>query len=127
MLKALAQKGIGTGRRSWQAIEAAQWQEEAAALRTLGVRVPIAGGSHWRREPEYAAAQAAPGLDLIDDRLYWDPPRFGSPGRRSLLWPQTGGLAAEASRKRKADRPYVVGQWCAHTRAPGRCRTRGPT
>ncbi|HEX8201037.1 MAG TPA: hypothetical protein VF590_11150, partial [Isosphaeraceae bacterium] len=115
-LKALARKATGTGRRFWEATEAAQWRAEAEALRALGVWVPIAGGSHWRREPEYVAAQGASGLDLIDDRLYWAPAPFGAPERRSLLWPRSGDLAAEAARKRKADRPYVVGQWCAQTR-----------
>ena len=115
-LKARAQSTAhGLGRRSWQAIESAHWKELADALRADGLRVPIAGASHWRREPEFAAAQAAPGLDLIDDRLYWNAPPWMPPERRSILWSLDGGLAAGASRKRKADRPYVVGQWCHQT------------
>ena len=46
-------------------------------LRKDKLRVPIAGVSHWRRENEFNHAQAAPGLDLIDDRLYWTTRRTG--------------------------------------------------
>jgi hypothetical protein len=87
----------------------------ADALRADKLRVPIAGVSHWRREPEFSAAQASDGLDLIDDRLYWLPPPWCAPERRSLLWSEDGGLAAGAIRKRKLDRPYAVGQWCEQT------------
>ena len=79
------------------------------------MRVPIAGCSHWRREPEFAAAQAAPELDLIDDRLFWAPPPWSAPEIRSQLWSTDGGLMAGAQRKRQAGRPYVVGQWCPQT------------
>ena len=48
--------------------------------------MPIAGVSHWRREPEFCAAQAAPGLDLIDDRLFWAPLPWIAPEMRSMLW-----------------------------------------
>jgi hypothetical protein len=105
---------LGTGRRAWQAIEAEQWTAEAKALRATGLKAPIAGASHWRREPEFAGAQAAPGLDLIDDRLYWRPPPWGPPGLRSLAW-DVAGLAGPAAKKRRPDRPYVVGEWASHT------------
>ena len=104
----------GSGRRFWQATESAHWKELADALRGDGLRVPVAGVSHWRREPEFAAAQAAPGLDLIDDRLYWSPRRGSLPsGGRSSGASMAG--SPRAPRKRKADRPYVVGQWCHQT------------
>ncbi len=106
---------LGGGRRAWQAIESAQWKAIADALRKSGLKRPIAGSSHWRREPEFVAAQAAAGLDLIDDRLYWSPPRFGAPERRSMVWRAGSGLSTESARKRKGDRPYVVSSWCAHT------------
>ena len=32
-----------------------------------------------------------------------------------MLWRSGNSLASEASRKRRADRPYVVGEWCSHT------------
>ncbi len=56
-------------------------------LRKDKVRVPIAGISHWR-DPEFSAQQAAAGLDLIDDRLYWSPPRGATPSiaRSSGAW-----------------------------------------
>jgi hypothetical protein len=88
----------------------------ADALRTYHLRVPIAGVSHWRREPEFDAAQAARGLDLIDDRLFWAPSNWVSPEKRSLLWSHPDrGLAAHAALKRRTDRPYVLGQWCNNT------------
>lgn len=62
-LRTLAQKGTnmsGTGHRFWQAVETAHYREMVDALRKEKLRVPIAGCSHWRREPEFSAAQAAP-------------------------------------------------------------------
>lgn len=103
-----------SGRRAWQGIEARQWGDEAKLLRSHGLKAPIAGSSHWRREPEFIAAQTAAGLDLIDDRLYWSPPRWGPAAMRSLAW-EPADLAAPAAKKRRTDRPYVVGEWAAHT------------
>lgn len=113
-LKELSRK-FGAGRKGWGAIEANQWKGIADALRKAGLKRPIAGSSHWRREPEFVAAQGGAGLDLIDDRLFWAAPRFGTPERRSMLWKAAGTLATESARKRKADRPYVAGEWGAHT------------
>jgi len=88
----------------------------AAALRKDHLRVPIAGVSHWRREPEFNAALAADGLDLIDDRLFWNPANWVSPEKRSLLWNHPdGGLAAHANIKRRTERPYALGVWCNQT------------
>ena len=115
-LRTLGQKTPGeAGRRLWQSLEIAHYTEMATALRKDHVRVPIAGCAHWRREPEFSAAQAAPALDLIDDRLFWAPPPLSSPELRSLLWSTDGGLSAGAQRKRAPGRPYVVGQWCPQT------------
>ena len=106
---------VPSARRNWHSVESAQWKTMADDLRAMGVRVPIAGGSHWRRDADYAQAQAGTGLDLIDDRLYFSPPSWVAPERRSSLWSLDGGVAAAAARKRKADRPYVVGQWAIQT------------
>ncbi len=106
---------LGAGRRFWQSAESDQWQSIAKDLRDDGLRVPIAGCSHWRREPEFVAAQTAKGLDLIDDRLYWAPPLYALAERRSMVEHAEGSLASEASKKHKSDRPYVVSQWCSHT------------
>jgi hypothetical protein len=116
-LQSLAQKQQGApGRRFWESVESAHSKQMADALRKDHVRVPIAGVSHWRREPEFNAAQAAKGLDLIDDRLFWSPLPWASPDKRSLLWSgQEGGLGAHAAIKRRADRPYVLGLWCNHS------------
>ena len=99
----------------WKTAETAQWRAEAEALRAFGLKsTPLAGNSHWRREPEFNAAQLASGLDLIDDRLFWPPPPWSNPSYRSLLR-DPGSFLLEVAHKRRADRPYVVGQWCSHT------------
>lgn len=116
-LQTLAEKTPGSaGRRLWEALEAAHARRLAQALRADHVRAPIAGVSHWRREPEFVAALAGQGQDLIEDRLYWVAPTGISPDLRSMLWSRPSeSLAALANQKRKTDRPYVVGQWCNQT------------
>ncbi|WP_240911249.1 hypothetical protein [Paludisphaera soli] len=115
-LRARAEKARGvSGRRLWQSIESAHYSGWAASLRKAGLKAPLAGVSHWRREPEFAASLSATGLDLIDDRLYWAPPLWSDPEFRSQLWAADGGLAAGASRKQVEGKPYVVGQWCPQT------------
>lgn len=115
-LRALAQKSThGSGRRFWESVESKHYKEMADALRADKLRVPIAGCSHWRREPEFAAAQASNGLDLIDDRLYWLPAAFIAPELKSPLWSNDGGLAFGARRKRSQELAYAVGQWCPQT------------
>jgi hypothetical protein len=112
-LRTLAEKSkSGAGRRFWESLESARCKEMADALRKDNLRAPIAGISHWRREAEFCAAQATPGLDLIEDRLFWSPPPWLPPEGRSLLFSSDGGLTAAANVKRRHDRPYVVGQWC---------------
>jgi hypothetical protein len=111
-----AKHAAGSARRFWESVELEHCEQTAKALRRDHVRVPIGGISHWRREPEFCAAAAGPVLDLIDDRLYWAPPTWVAPERHSLLWSGADeSLAALASHKRRADRPYVVGQWCNQT------------
>ncbi len=111
----LAAKAPGglTGRRLWEWVESTHFRQVADILRKEKLRVPVAGVSHWRREPEFVQAQAGPGLDLIDDRIYWTPPLpWISPERRSMLWSSDGGLAGYAGSKHRPDRAYVVGHWC---------------
>jgi hypothetical protein len=115
-LRARSEKAArAAGRRLWQALESEHWKHRADALRRAGVRVPIASVSHWRREPEFVAALAAPGLDLIDDRLFWTPSTWVSPELRSQVWSMDGGLTSGAGRKATTGKPYVVGQWCPQT------------
>jgi hypothetical protein len=105
----------GSGRRLWQKLDEDRWKGLADLLRKDGLKAPVAGVSHWRRVHEFSEAQAKSGLDLIDDRIYWNPPPTIAPRWRSMLWSLDGGLIAEAAQKRKTDRPYVVGQWCDYT------------
>ncbi len=112
VLRGIAERrALGSGRRLWQALESEQWTAMAELLRTLGIRVPIAGVSHWRREPEFGAAQGAAGLDVIEDRLFWSAPLYASGARRSMVGQAEGSLTSLAGRKRRKDRPYLVGQW----------------
>jgi len=115
-LRTLMRKNdVPSARRGWQAVESNQWSTLAGEVRQLGLHVPIAGGSHWKRDHDLAAATAASGLDLIDDRLYYSAPGWIDPEHRSLLWARDNGLAGMAALKRKTDRPYVVGQWAVPT------------
>ena len=77
---------VANARRTWQGVEADQWRALAGDLRKAGAKVPIAGGSHWRRDYDISAAEATDGLDLIDDRLYFTPPSWAAADRRSLLF-----------------------------------------
>jgi hypothetical protein len=110
-----ARSTSGSARRFWLGLESAHWKEMADALRKEGLKAPVAGVSHWRREKEFAEAQAASGLDLIDDRIFWAAPSWIAPRWRSMLWSLDGGLIPDANRKRRPDRPYVLGQWCDYT------------
>lgn len=115
-LRGLSAKATGTtGRRFWQTLESAHWKELADVLRKDGLKAPVAGVSHWRREHEFAEAQVAAGLDLVDDRIFWTNPSWISPRWRSMLWSLDGGLVLEASKKRRPEKPYVLGQWCDYT------------
>jgi hypothetical protein len=116
-LRELGAHSLGNaGHRFWESVESDHLKKMAVALRKDGLLAPVAGVSHWRREPEFCAAQAVPGLDLIDDRIYWGTMPWASPEIRSMLWgPAARGLAAVADVKRRPDRPYVLGQWCNQT------------
>ena len=107
--------GVGTGRKFWQSLERAHWESMAETLRKEGLNASIASVSHWRREPEFAESLDAKGIDLIDDRIYWLSPTWVAPRHRSMLWSLDGGLLIDAARKRKVDRPYVLGQWCDYS------------
>jgi hypothetical protein len=109
---ASALKTRAQGQSGWRVVESASLKEIADELRGLGAKQPIAGVSHWRREGLFSQAQAAPGLDLVDDRIFWLPSPFLAPTRRSLAWARDGGLLPLAARKQKHGLPYVVGQWC---------------
>lgn len=111
----IREEDAGAGRRGWQAVESSQWVAVAEALRQGGLKAPIAGSSHWRRESEFNQAQASAGLDLIDDRLYWLPPPWGDPDRRSAIFTTGTALVPQSRSKRRADRPYVVGETASHT------------
>ena len=117
---------VSNVRRDWQKAEGDQWKSLAADLRKFGVKVPIAGGSHWKRELDYNTAQTVAGLDLVDDRLF-QPPNWSGPEHRSPLWSRDGGIGGFASKKRKTDRPYVAGQWADPTFGAWASPTKGPT
>ncbi len=117
-LRSLAEKAQGgiSGRRLWESVEAERSRQMAESLRKDNLRVPIAGVSSQRREHEFVQAQAAQGLDLIDDRIFWFTSfDWAAPDLRTMLWSTDGGILAQAAAKRRPDRPYVVSQWCNQT------------
>jgi hypothetical protein len=116
-LHELAEKvKMAPGPRFWEAVEGAHSRKLAEELRKDGLRAPLAGVSHWRRDPtDFCDAQAVPELDLIDDRIFWNPFLWAAPERQSLVWLDPKNLAKMAAVKRRADRPYVLGMWCNQT------------
>ncbi len=116
LLREIGAKRSGGSRvKLWRELEEEQWGGMADRLREFGVKSPIAGCSHWRRDPpDFSAAQAHLKLDFIDDRLYWAPKQayWNNPDRRSMLWHPETSLTITAERKRKKNKPYVAGQWC---------------
>ncbi|GAC1463878.1 MAG: hypothetical protein NVSMB9_01870 [Isosphaeraceae bacterium] len=111
-----ARSSTGLGRKFWQALESTRWKTLADELRKGGLKAPIAGVSHWRREAEFVEAQTVSGLDLIDDRVYWTAPPWIAPDWKSMLWSKDHGIQIDVAKKRRQDRPYVIGQWCDFTR-----------
>jgi hypothetical protein len=106
----------GSVRRFWESLESEHLSKMADSLRKDELRALVAGSSHWRRDPEFVAAQNAPRLDLVDDRIYWPALPFCSPEVRSMLFAQPArALDTLAGAKRTGDRPYVLGQWCNMT------------
>ena len=64
-LQSLAEKAKGgPGRRFWESVEPAYARQMTQALREDGLRVPIAGVSHWRREPEFGCGAGGTGTGL---------------------------------------------------------------
>jgi hypothetical protein len=115
ILRTLAEKAPGglAGRRLWEGVEGERSRQMADALRKDNLRVPIAGVSSQRREREFVQAQAAPGLDVIDDRAFWFTRHsWAAPDLRTMIWSDDGGILGMAVAKRRPDRPYVVSQWC---------------
>ena len=116
-LRELSERSGGSsGARLWESLESAHLKKMAEALRKDELHAPIAGVAHWRREPDFCAAEATAGLDLVDDRLYWLPPFWSSLEGRSMLWAAPAkSFGALGNLKRRADRPYVMGMWCNQT------------
>ena len=115
-LQKRAPSSSGSVRRFWESLESEHLKKMADALRKDDLRALVAGTSHWRRDPEFVAAQNAPGLDLVDDRIYWPPLPFASPEVRSMLFASPArALDSLAGAKRSSERPYVLGQWCNMT------------
>ena len=115
-LQKRAPSSLGSARRFWESLESEHLKKMADALRKDDLRALVAGTSHWRRDPEFVAAQNAPGLDLVDDRIYWPPLPFASPEVRSMLFASPArALDSLAGAKRSSERPYVLGQWCNMT------------
>ena len=130
-LHELAEKRQGhPARRFWESLESAHLKKMADALRKDELRVPIAGVSHWRREPEFCAAQAGAGAgpDRRPDLL--GPARRGSrPRCTRCSGPRPPG-ASEAIAEGQAPMPIALMSWASgatRRTGPGHSRTKRPT
>jgi hypothetical protein len=107
--RALERQGYsGAGSAGWRALEESQWTRIVASLKEGGLRVPIAGSAHWRREPEFVRAQRARSLDFVSDRIYWTAPFFLAAEDRGITGVGAAVLTEAVNKKRAEDRPYVL-------------------
>ena len=83
-------------------------------LRSIGVKVPIAGSNHWEASALDLRSNSA--MDYLDRHAYWDHPQNGyGPGARfenqpmvkSESWDLVNWLAPQ----RAADKPFIVSEW----------------
>lgn len=87
----------------------------AELLKETGLKAPIAGIAHWRREQEWNAPLAATGLGVVEDRYYWQYPPWSQPATRSSIFDSARSLAAVAASKRQKNQAYALAQWCAQS------------
>ena len=94
--KARERRADGSGNRSSRPTR----KQMADALRKDHLRVPIAGVSHWRREPEFNAAQAAQRAGPDRRPAVLEPPRPGRLPRNARCSGagQDGGLGGSSPR-----------------------------
>lgn len=84
-------------------------------LRSIGLKVPIAGSNHWQREAADLLSNAT-GLDFIDRHTYWDHPQGGFGwnvafnNQSALRDPQNSPVSGLA-RARVAGLPFTVSEW----------------
>lgn len=87
----------------------------AELLKEVGLKAPIAGVGHWRREQEWAATLSAPGLSVVEDRYYWPYAPWSQPAYRSSVFDSARSLASVAVSKRQKNMAYVMAQWCTQS------------
>ena len=86
-------------------------------VRSLGVRVPLAGSNHWTSDPLDLRANAE--LDFVDRHSYWAHPTVvdGWAFHQVLFNPlpmiksRTGGLLGDLASRRIVGKPYSVTEW----------------
>ena len=89
-----------------------QWAQE---LKASGLKSPIAGVGHWRRDSEWNEAFASPGLGLIEDRNYWPYAPWLQPEYRSAIFDSAKSFGNISSSKRQKEMAYVMAQWCTQS------------
>ena len=83
-------------------------------LRSIGVKVPIAGSNHWEAVPLDLQSNLA--MDYLDRHGYWDHPQNGyGPGARFENQPMVKSgswdLVSWLAPQRAADKPFIVSEW----------------
>ncbi len=87
----------------------------AAELKTIGLKTPIAGVGHWRRDSEWNEAFGAPGLSVIEDRNYWPYAPWLQPEYRSSIFDSAKSFGNISISKRQKEMAYVMAQWCTQS------------
>ena len=96
-------------------------------LRSIGVKVPIAGSNHWTDVVADMASNA--GMDFIDRHNYWDHPQGGYGDtvkfhNRPMVADTKGSLVVNFASWRVKGMPYTLSEWnCAW---PNEYRLEGP-
>lgn len=95
--------------------QVAYFKEMKDYLRTLGLKVPIAGSNHW--VDVIADLRANAEMDFVDRHKYWAHPRKGYSieegdfDKEPMIMDTRGGIIQNLAARRVHDRPYVVSEW----------------
>ncbi len=97
--------------RFFAAVMRDYYDEMYAHLRSIGVRVPIAG-NNWAH-PGFADVLAQEGCDFMDYHPYWDmwSDTRAASGNKMMLAERSHVWAAQGARQRLLDRPFFVSEW----------------
>ncbi len=95
-------------------LQTSTYREIYDYLRSIGVKVPIAGSNHWENWVGDVLSNAQ--LDYIDRHAYWDHPQGGySPTNRfnnsPMIKQPSGSIITWMGRQQIEDMPFIVTEW----------------